>query len=73
MTPFGFLHRIGLFCACYRLPQKFKQIPLSSTLRYKKAQNEATTLQLVQKELAKLDVLLANDVEILRGKIEEAK
>ena len=40
--------------------------------RYKKAQHEASTLQSVQKELLKLDCLLAKDVEILRTKIEEA-
>eukprot|EP00112_Aurelia_sp_Birch-Aquarium-sp1_P006741 Seg1738.9 transcript_id=Seg1738.9/GoldUCD/mRNA.D3Y31 product="RAB6-interacting golgin" protein_id=Seg1738.9/GoldUCD/D3Y31 len=53
---------------------KIKKKIIKDTIsqRYKKAQNEATTLQLVQKELAKLDLLLANDVEILRGKIEEA-
>ena len=43
-----------------------------SISRYKKAQSEASTLQSIQKELVKLDCLLAKDVEILRTKIEEA-
>jgi len=53
--------------------RKKKQI-INETIsqRYKKAQSEASTLQSIQKELVKLDCLLAKDVEILRTKIEEA-
>ncbi|XP_065067668.1 RAB6-interacting golgin-like [Rhopilema esculentum] len=53
---------------------KVKKKIISDTIteRFKKAKNEAVNLQTIQKELARLDSLLANDVEILRSKIEEA-
>eukprot|EP00795_Rhopilema_esculentum_P010445 gene10445-19151_t len=52
--------------------QKEVDIRIISDEEFKKAKNEAVNLQTIQKELARLDSLLANDVEILRSKIEEA-
>eukprot|EP00794_Sanderia_malayensis_P015683 gene15683-17265_t len=53
---------------------KLKKKIIKDTIneRYKKAQAETCTLQNIQTELSHLDQLLANDVEILRHKIEEA-
>jgi len=40
--------------------------------RKKAAQKETYKLEHIQKELAKLDTLLTADVQVVRGKIEEA-
>lgn len=40
--------------------------------RKKAAQKEAYKLEHIQRELGKLDTLLTADVQVIRGKIEEA-
>lgn len=45
---------------------------LCVTNRKKAAQKEAYKLEHIQKELSKLDTLLTADVQVIRGKIEDA-